>query len=495
MSRQGYWGDNLSLFCLAHVLQRPIFIYRQGETPQALVPPILRPEAAPVTLWLDESRPGLEHYSPLTTAPPARKRLLSKQHDPCPPASAPCVRQLPPRAAKTEVRQKSTQDVLPMPRRCVLDSNRIEAGRSLRRRGATAADIGSICKLSVRSVHTICKDVPLKRPATKTNYFTAENHAFALKLLAQGRTHKHVQLRLGCAKSTLQKLLKLQGRLPSAAEGASAASSTADSLPQDLAEWFKEFSKASFPKRFSLVTPLPSPTFGLPDDFLLERAWMRTGSWTSCPRCLQMFPAGLLLPLWPLKAKILCFCKSTSCAALKPLPQKPSLAPRREHWPDLCFALSADDWNELVLADLKVDYKSVRGGRSPVLSKQKTGVVRAVWRRSCPAPQHAHTRALLKYLLEHHKAYKKYFDFLQRLLSKGAERSFPTAQLLLGMPGIEVAFRPWLFPQDPCAEHVLALQMPHPKQACPSSPLLPLALCRMPCWIRTCARDFLLLVC
>ena len=100
MSRQGYWGDNLSLFCLAHVLQRPIFIYRQGATPQALVPPILRPEAAPVTLWLDESRPGLEHYSPLTTAPPARKRLLSKQHDPCPPASAPCVRQLPPRAAK-----------------------------------------------------------------------------------------------------------------------------------------------------------------------------------------------------------------------------------------------------------------------------------------------------------------------------------------------------------------------------------------------------------
>ena len=230
------WGDNLSLFCLAHVLQRPIFIYRQGETPQALVPLILRPEAAPVTLWLDESRPGLEHYSPLTTAPPARKRLLSKQHDPCPPESGPSVRQLPPRAARTEVRQKSTQDVLPMPRRCVLDSHRLEGGGSLRRRGATAEDISSTCKLSARSVSTICKDVPFKRPATRTNYFTAENHAFALELLAQGQTHKHVCSRLGCAKSTLQKLLKLQGPLPSAAEGVPVASSTADGLPQDLAE-------------------------------------------------------------------------------------------------------------------------------------------------------------------------------------------------------------------------------------------------------------------
>ena len=82
MGVAGAWGDNLSLYCLAHVLQRPVFIYKTTAPTQVLVPATLLPEPKPILVLLDESRPG-----PLSETP-ARTRLRGKQKDPQPPRNS-----------------------------------------------------------------------------------------------------------------------------------------------------------------------------------------------------------------------------------------------------------------------------------------------------------------------------------------------------------------------------------------------------------------------
>ena len=54
-------------------------------------------------------------------------------------------------------------------------------------------------------------------------------------------------------------------------------------------------------------------------------------------------------------------------------------------WPAEILALSDGEVKSLAPLDLKCDYKTVRGGRAKTTNRQKTAVIRAVWRRASVA--------------------------------------------------------------------------------------------------------------
>ena len=118
--------------------------------------------------------------------------------------------------------------------------------------------------------------------------------------------------------------------------------------------------------------------------------------------------------------------------------------------PPCFFAVSDDEWDSLVLIRLKVDFKTIKAGRSPVVSKQKLEVVRGVWVSTLPMAIHLSGAAAsaLRFLLRSHAAYRCYWEKLQKVLDKSLPRTLPTAEFLLRMPGVEVALRPWLYPTD-----------------------------------------------
>ena len=121
-------------------------------------------------------------------------------------------------------------------------------------------------------------------------------------------------------------------------------------------------------------------------------------------------------------------------------------------WDDFFTILPKEDAARLAPLDLKVDYITRRGGQACVTAKQKKSLVRAVWKpadvtEQLPTP--ASLRAFT-FLMEHNDTYRSYVLRRRELLrananSGNAWRYVPTAQLLLQMPGIEVAARPWLY--------------------------------------------------
>ena len=114
--------------------------------------------------------------------------------------------------------------------------------------------------------------------------------------------------------------------------------------------------------------------------------------------------------------------------------------------------LPKEDAARLAPLDLKVDYITRRGGQACVTAKQKKSLVRAIWKpadvtEQLPTP--ASLRAF-DFLMEHNDTYRSYVLRHRELLRANANagnawRYVPTAQLLLQMPGIEVAARPWLY--------------------------------------------------
>ena len=407
----GAWGDNLSLYCLAHVLQRPVFIYKTTAPTQVLVPDILLPDAKPILVLLDESRPGAEHYSPLSETP-ARKRLHGKQKDPQPPKEASSA---PSRCLRHASRKSSDASRLPPPQRKRLPGN---------------------------------KPLLAKRPSGSLLARQARH------LLQEGRTHKHVAMVLGVSRGFLRKTLRstssVQDSEKATQEPASRVSSSSAS-ETDMQAWITRWKAAwkRLPSSFRLrSTSAQGRKHKLATS--VERLWMQTQSWTYCTRCSQTSPRGLLTPHWPRKATATFQCRQTSCASMLPTKDTPHVAPQKNLWPPFFFALQQSDWDKLVLLDLKVDYKTVKGGRSPVVSKQKLAVVRGVWRSVLPDATRLSPAAgrVCRFLLTTNKAYKLYWDKLAGLLQNDCPRSVPTAELLLGLPGVEVAMRPWLYPLD-----------------------------------------------
>ena len=202
---------------------------------------------------------------------------------------------------------------------------------------------------------------------------------------------------------------------------------------------------------FGIVTaPLPQPQ--LPVCPSADCVWMTLASWLLCISCglrisrMQWTHSWMTTPF----LQECDFCKS-----LTKTPLLRSLVPRKAFWPQELVAFSPVEWQELALLVFKVDYRTCKGGRSPVVSRQKISVTRGVWRKDLPRLTSPRLESALAWLLANNKHYAFYYSKLRTLLAaEDISRTVPTAQLLLRMPGVEVAARPWLYPQAAaCSEH------------------------------------------
>ena len=86
------------------------------------------------------------------------------------------------------------------------------------------------------------------------------------------------------------------------------------------------------------------------------------------------------------------------------------------------------------------------------MAKKKKSVVRCFWWNEPQPPMAEDIELAWRWLLDHNCAYAAFWSEHQRLLREHsgddsqAWRYFPTAELLVRRPSIEVAARPWLYP-------------------------------------------------
>ena len=126
--------------------------------------------------------------------------------------------------------------------------------------------------------------------------------------------------------------------------------------------------------------------------------------------------------------------------------------PAQGDWPKCILELKEAEVHKLQVITLRVKNDQVRGGKAPTYNLKKTGVVTAHWRRE--RLEDGLTSQGLKdafaWLMRYNGKYRWYVEEHRRKLAQSdkAEDWFviETAQLLLQMPGVEVAARPWLYP-------------------------------------------------
>ena len=115
--------------------------------------------------------------------------------------------------------------------------------------------------------------------------------------------------------------------------------------------------------------------------------------------------------------------------------------------------LPEDDRRCLAPLQLFCDFKAMRGqsGKAAVANLKKLSVIRAEWsattvRASVQSPM---AKAAFQFLLAHNEAYAAYVREHDLLVQAGFPhgRKIPTYALLMKMPGVEAAARPWLYPQ------------------------------------------------
>ena len=224
---------------------------------------------------------------------------------------------------------------------------------------------------------------------------------------------------------------------------------------------------------FSITTAKPCKRTVAPlaaDD--TNGLWFQHGSWTFCPKCGRHRAQANHSKGSPKQATP-CFpaCDWDARALLAP-PQKKLtvvgklegyITPALRHWQswtdyigngDLPFSsiLPQDELRNLAVVDIKVTYRSRRGGNADICSMQKRTVVRCRWRaESLMELRRGDVAArCFQWLLDNNDTYAKYVklhhDMVTQAHTDESWRELTTAELLLRSPGIEVAARPWLYP-------------------------------------------------
>ncbi|CAE7237635.1 UBP23 [Symbiodinium sp. CCMP2456] len=224
----------------------------------------------------------------------------------------------------------------------------------------------------------------------------------------------------------------------------------------------------------------PSPRT-LPPPTTKAAAWAQSQSWTFCSKCGRHRPRTASLR--NLAACVDCKpeCDPTAKSLLVPgqVSAKKKLmayvTPQPSDWDemlaaldsdDLATALTTEDLETLVVVDLYVDFKTVRGGKSDITSLKKQSVVRAEWRAQplCDVPRSRAAATAFAWLLNNNTTYKEFVEIQASLCSNHADndaswRRIATADLLLNKPGIEVACRPWLYPYASYGDTDLTLRL------------------------------------
>ena len=427
------WGDHVSLFSIAHVLRRPIVVFKDlPGVPPLLLAPLEGDWGLPLYVHLNDADPGAEHYSPLLAT---RKRLLTKQRDAWasvhdsagPPPPQPAL-------AAAAVQTRCLR--LPQQRRPLSD------GHELCRRRFAHAKKRPATRKPAASEATL----------TKTLGDSFESLApLAQGLLAQGLSQKAIQGSLGIGKDKVRELLHMRVEVPDYRALRRGVEARQLKISQSLLKtYLTSCLKAwhSHAGTFGVFKQPPIRDLPLPTETdALDLVWARLGSWQLCCSCGLRLPLLRLTHQW-LKVPYVSFCDT--CKLNNKWPHLKSLTPSITAWGSWLRTLAEDDWLSLALLKFKVDYKVKRGGKSPVWSRQKLSVTKAVWCDTLPAAENLSpvATAALRVLLETNTHYRHFYGRLQRLLRRNGKRSLGTAEFLLRMPGIEVAARPWLYPKD-----------------------------------------------
>ena len=201
-------------------------------------------------------------------------------------------------------------------------------------------------------------------------------------------------------------------------------------------------------------------------------SWLRDFSWAFCPLCGHRRPMPdkkLKDPLCKQKVDVACTpcCDAAASDLLAPPASSESrklmcyVTPTKDCWQlwldhmqaegfPFTQCLTNEELQSLAVVTIEIQYRSRRGGKADIVSKQKRSVVRCRWQPTSML-QSSRSGACAKafdWLMAHNLTYNK-FVHVQDAQSKSGLANWqelPTATLLLNSPGIEIAARPWLYP-------------------------------------------------
>ena len=233
--------------------------------------------------------------------------------------------------------------------------------------------------------------------------------------------------------------------------------------------WNKEFEQS-----FSVACPKPMKRRAADisaDD--PDGLWLLKGSWSFCPRCgrrrararMQVHdePSVACHPICSADAMDL-LAPPKSTVTIAKVGFEGYVTPIMEYWRPwvdyigsgqlpLTRLLSEEELHGLAVVDIKVNFRSRRGGHADILSKQKLSVARCRWRATSLLEVRRSDMAAraFSWLLDNNSTYAAFVDRHTKMTQDSchaneAWREVPTAELLLNTPGIEVAARPWLYP-------------------------------------------------
>ena len=221
------------------------------------------------------------------------------------------------------------------------------------------------------------------------------------------------------------------------------------------------------------------------DTMSVDDRWLIYGSWTFCPACGRRRPRSSMTSTEALVCAIECKprCDPDAEELLQPPPAIQTkklqgyVTPMSQNWEallasmeatglPLLTALTKDDLESLAIVDLKVTYRSRRGGHAEITSKQKQTLIRARWKPMPLTEVRRSEKAAVAFdwLRSSNSTYAAWIDKHMQRIQEGAAgepywREIPTAELLLNSPGIEIAARPWLYPLPSFAETDLATRL------------------------------------
>lgn len=225
-------------------------------------------------------------------------------------------------------------------------------------------------------------------------------------------------------------------------------------------------------------------------DDVADQAWIACASWTFCPKCGLTKCTGKILhtirrmnkaernkydkcgwqelgadavvnvcdPACDLNSITLQMQRPANEDNKKHTKLQAYVTPAAKDWPKELLSLTADQKTSLAPIDLHCEYKDVRGGKAPTTCRKKLSVVKAFWKkqRVVDSLSSDDVRQAYAWLLANNSTYAEHIKNHDRALRDAADARdedlaaklcIPTATLLLQMPGVEIAARPWLYPR------------------------------------------------
>ena len=493
----GHWGDDTSVRLITDYIRRPVLVWRlanPNQPPSCFVPVdhAALGQVRPVYIRLDERNPGSEHYTALLPSPPH-------------PAAAAKAEAAPPAKRRKQEKPPQAERLTKSP--TLAEQSNLKGWDAIGdwgKHGLTQAQYEKLLSWMVDHKPFEAMDkLHLEFPELSLPAAAVHNILKMLDHWCAASRREAAAKDLEIQKQALQQIQAGNTNpadLRRAHPGVGRAFLAAALGSPTAALWHEEFLR-----RFSQAGPEPAqntewPTHAEAGNTLPTKAqsWMRTPAWTFCKQCghHELHPDVAWQWSKQPNASVQKAC-SGGCdlepeALQQPLPEPPRtnrlkayVTPQQQHWqawvahidPEakegtpLHAVLSKKDMEALAPLELRVDFATRRGGKATITSRQKQSLVRARWKLNKVEEnfrQDGPGKRAFEWLMDNNSTYAHYVNKHKELLREGAVRQgnawVPTAELLLRLPGLEVAARPWLYPYAAFGDTDLAARLKELKQ-------------------------------